>query len=147
MRDHATMNDTTRAWALHCTSELAHHISEALADLLPEDVRVLSAGLHIMLEKTPTGRVVSDFEVSAPADFDATTAYYVLNDLADQLSMYLHRAWPTNAGGTALHAWAGEKDGEIELAFRGEGANADAAPIALPSFPIPPRPEATVIVG
>ncbi|HWN35902.1 MAG TPA: hypothetical protein VNP03_24335 [Pseudonocardia sp.] len=63
------------------------------------------------------------------------------------MAMYLHVPWPTNGAGTPLHAWAGEKDGTIELAFRGEGVNADAAAIELPPFPVPPKPESTVYVG
>ena len=149
------MNDAaTQAWAQHCTAELIRHITESVAHLLPNDLHALATGLHVVLEKTSAGRApraVSTFQLNAPDDFETTSlsslAYYILNDLQDEVATYLHRAWPLNEAGTALHPWAEESDGVIQLAFRGDGANADVAPIELAPFPVPPKPEGTVIVG
>jgi hypothetical protein len=155
MRDHTTMNEAAiQAWALHTTAQLARHITESVSKLLPDDLHALAAGLHVILEKTSpsgTSRAVRDFHVNAPADFETTSlralGYYILNDLQDEIAEHLHHAWPLNDDGVALHAWASERNGVIELAFRGRGVNTNAAPIELPSFPVPPKPENAIIIG
>jgi hypothetical protein len=148
------MNDMVNAWGRHCTAELARHVGESVADLMPEGLQVLAAGLEVMIEKTLPGggpRVVSSFRMGVPVDFEATplqvVAHHVLEDVADEMTTYLHRPWPTNAAGVPLHAWTSDGDGVIQLGYRGTGVNAEAAPVELPPFPIPPRPEKAVTVG
>ena len=67
---------------------------------------MLAAGLEVLIEKTPPGggpRVVSSFRIGVPVDFEATplqvVAHHVLEDVADELTTYLHQPWPTNAAG------------------------------------------------
>ncbi|MDQ2706914.1 MAG: hypothetical protein M3Z25_04455 [Actinomycetota bacterium] len=115
---------------------------------------MLATGLHVLIETTSAGgapRAVSSFQISDTVDFEATplvsVAYGVLGDVADEVTTYVHRPWPTNDSGVALHAWAGTGDGVIQLAFRGAGANAGATAIELPPFPVPPKPVQTIPVG
>ncbi len=147
------MNTAMNAWGVHAIAALNQHLSEALSGLLPGDLEVLAVNLDFVLEKTRPGgapRAVSSFTVNPPADFEVTpfdaVARRVLSDLQDEVAMYLHEPWPT-LNGRALHAWADEADGVIEMSFRGESPNEGAAPITLPPFPIPPRPEGVVVVG
>jgi hypothetical protein len=153
MCDHATMNDMVNAWGLHAITALNQHIAEAVSGLLPEGVEILAVNLQLVLEKTRPGgapRAVSSFSVSPPADFDTTpfdtVARGVLADLQDEVALYLHQPWPV-ADGASLHGWADQVGDEIRLSFRGEGANADAAAITLPPFPLPPGPEQVVVAG
>lgn len=148
------MNDMVNAWGRHCTAELARHVGESVTDLMPEGLQVLAAGLEVMIEKTLPGggpRVVSNFTIRVPVDFEVTTldvvAHHVLEDVADEVTTYLHQPWPTNPAGVALHAWAGDGDGVIELGYRGTGANVKAVPVDLPPFKVPPKPEQTVTVA